>query len=131
MNFVKKTILPILLATVWISISEFLRNTFLLNDYWISHYKNIGMPFPEEPVNGAIWGIWSLCFAIGIFIISRKFSLIETTFISWFTGFVCMWLTIGNLGVLPPGILYVAIPLSILEAFVATFIIVKLVKTNK
>jgi hypothetical protein len=130
MKFIKKAILPILSATVWISVSEFLRNSFLLHDHWINHYKNIGMTFPEDPVNGAIWGLWSLCFAITIFIISRKFSLLETTVISWFTGFVCMWLAIGNLGVLPSGILYLAIPLSILEAFVATVIIVKLMKTK-
>lgn len=126
MNFLKETILPILLATIWISISEFVRNTFFLHEYWIEHYKNLGMIFPEELINGAVWGIWSLCFAIGIYIISRKFSLTQTTFLSWFVGFVCMWLVVGNMGVLPVEILYVAIPLSILEVFLATFIIFKL-----
>jgi len=126
MNFLKKTILPVLLATIWISISEFVRNSFLLHDYWVDHYKNLGMIFPEEPINGAVWGIWSLCFAIAIYVISKKFSLVQTTLLSWFVGFVFMWLVVGNMGVLPFGILYFAIPLSILEAFVATFIIHKL-----
>ena len=131
MNFFKKTILPILFATIWISVSEFVRNSFLLHDYWISHYTKLGMTFPEEPVNGAVWGIWSLCFAIGIYLISRKFSLMQTTFLTWFVGFVFMWLVVGNMGVLPFGILYFAIPLSLLESFLATFIIVKLSKNNK
>lgn len=131
MNFFKRIILPVLLATIWISISEFVRNTFFLHDYWINHYNGLGMTFPEEPINGAVWGIWSLCFAIGIYIISSKFSLIQTTFISWFVGFVFMWLVVGNMGVLPFGILYFAIPLSILEAFLATFIIVKLSKNKE
>jgi hypothetical protein len=122
----KKTILPILLATIWISISEFVRNTFLLHNYWTEHYQSLGLTFPEQPINGAVWGLWSLCFAIGIYIISRKFSLIETTFLSWFVGFVFMWLVVGNMGVLPFGILPIAIPLSIVEAFLATFIIFKL-----
>jgi len=122
----KKTILPILLATIWISISEFVRNQFLLNEFWVNHYKMLGLTFPSEPINGAIWGVWSLCFAIVIFIIAKKFNLIETTLFSWFIGFVLMWLVIGNLNVLPFGILYLAIPLSILESFVATFIIKKL-----
>jgi hypothetical protein len=130
MNFFKKTLLPILLATIWISISEFVRNTFLLHDYWIDHYSNLGLIFPEEPINGAVWGIWSLCFAISIYIISRKFSLIQTTFLSWFVGFVFMWLVVGNMGVLPFGILAIAIPLSVLEAFLATFIIVKLARNK-
>lgn len=126
MKMIKKTILPILIATIWISISEFVRNTFLLHNDWIEHYQNLGLTFPEQPINGAIWGIWSLCFAIGIYIISRRFLLIETIFLSWFVGFVFMWLVVGNMGVLPFGILPIAIPLSLLESFLATFIIFKL-----
>lgn len=125
MKTVKKSILPIFLATIWISISEFVRNTFLLHDYWIDHYRKLGMTFPEEPVNGAVWGIWSMCFAIGIYILSQKYSLIQTTFLSWFVGFVFMWLVVGNMGVLPFGILPFAIPLSVVEAFLAALIIRK------
>jgi len=122
----KKTIFPVLLATIWISISEFVRNEFLAKSYWIKHYQKVGLVFPSEPINGAVWGLWSLLFAISIFIISKKFSLIETTLFSWLVGFVLMWIVIGNLNVLPYGILIYAIPLSLLEAFVATFIIKKL-----
>lgn len=123
-----KTVLPILLATIWISISEFVRNTFLLHNYWTEHYHNLGLTFPEQPINGAVWGIWSLCFAITIFIFSKKYTLLQTTFLSWFVGFVFMWLVIGNLGVLPFGILLIAIPLSLFEAFLASFIIFKVSK---
>jgi Na+-transporting NADH:ubiquinone oxidoreductase subunit NqrE len=123
-NF-KKIILPIFLATVWIGISEFFRNQVLLNSFWTEHYKNLGLTFPSSNINGAIWGIWSLCFAIVIFIIARKFTFAQTVGLSWFTGFVLMWLTIGNLNVLPWGILIYAIPLSLLEAFIATWIIEK------
>jgi hypothetical protein len=126
MNFLKKTILPILLATIWISVSEFVRNELLVKSYWTEHYKNLGLVFPSEPINGALWGLWSLLFAVAIFIISKKFPLIQTTLLAWFVGFVLMWVVIGNLGVLPMGLLYVAIPLSLLEAFLAAFIIVKL-----
>jgi hypothetical protein len=125
MKTIKKTILPILIATIWISISEFIRNEFLLKSYWTNHYESMGLIFPSEPINGAIWGIWSLCFAISIYIIAKKFSLIQTTFIAWFVGFVFMWLVIGNMNVLPFGILPFAIPLSILEAFLASLIIKK------
>ncbi len=122
----KKTVLPILLATVWISISEFVRNEFILKTYWTGHYEKLGLIFPAEPVNGAIWGLWSLFFAISVFIISKKFTLLQTTFFSWFIGFVLMWVVIGNLGVLPAGLLVFAVPLSLLEAFLASFIIKKL-----
>ena len=126
METIKKTILPILLTTIWISVSEFGRNEFLLKSYWTEHYENLGLVFPSEPINGAIWGLWSLCFAILIFIISKKFTLLQTALISWFLGFVLMWLVVGNMNVLPYGILPFAIPLSLLEAFLASLIIKKL-----
>lgn len=124
----KRTILPVLLATIWISISEFVRNEFILKSYWSDHYDRLGLVFPSEPINGAVWGIWSLCFAIIIFILNKRFNLLETSVISWIAGFVLMWLVIGNLDVLPFGILPFAIPLSMLEAFLASFIIHKLSK---
>lgn len=126
MNFFKKTVLPILLATIWISISEFVRNEFILKSYWTGHYEKLGLVFPSEPINGAIWGLWSLCFAIAIFIIAKKFSLPQTTFLSWFVGFVLMWIVVWNMDVLPSGLLVFAIPLSLFESFLASFIIKKL-----
>jgi hypothetical protein len=121
-----KIVLVILLATTWISISEFVRNEFLLKSFWINHYHDLGLTFPSERVNGAIWGVWSMLLAILIFIIAKRFSVIQTTFIVWLAGFVMMWVVTGNLGVLPSGLLLYAIPLSILESFVASFIIIKL-----
>ena len=121
-----KTVTAILLAFLWISISEFARNAFILKTHWTKHYESLGLIFPSSPINGAIWGIWSLAFSITIYTISKKFSLLETVFIAWFAGFVLMWLVIGNMGVLPISILYFAIPLSILEVYLATFIIKKL-----
>ncbi|WP_268034469.1 hypothetical protein [Algoriphagus sp. PAP.12] len=126
MSFLKTKLLPILLATIWISISEFFRNEILLKDHWVSHYLNLGFTFPSEPINGAIWGLWSLFFAIGIFAISRKFTLIQTTLLSWWMGFILMWVVTGNMAVLPFSILPIAIPLSFLEAFVASWIMVKM-----
>ena len=126
MSPLKKTILPIFLATIWISLSEFVRNEFLVKSYWIEHYQKLGLDFPSAPINGAVWGIWSLLFAISIFIITKKFSLIETTLLSWLVGFVLMWVVIGNLNVLPFRFLIYVIPLSLLEAFVASLIIKKL-----
>jgi hypothetical protein len=126
MSLIRKTILPIFLATVWIILSEFFRNEILLKSVWTTHYKNLGLRFPSEPINGAIWGIWSLLFAIAIFIMVKKYTVIQTTFLSWFVGFVLMWIVIGNLGVLPQGVLLYAIPLSMFESFIATLITKKL-----
>ena len=125
MKLRRSKILPLILAAIWIGISEFVRNEFIVKSFWINHYQSLGLAFPSEPVNGAVWGIWSLFFAIVIFIISKKFTLIQTTLISWFVGFVLMWVVLGNLGVLPYGLLPYAIPLSLLESFLAAWIIKK------
>ncbi len=125
MAFLKNTVLPVLLAAAWISFSEFFRNQFLLTNDWQAHYAALGLQFPSAPVNGAVWGIWSLCFAIGIQQIAQKFGLVKTALIAWWMGFVLMWLVTGNLNVLPFGILIYAVPLSLLEAFIATWILFK------
>lgn len=122
----KRIILPVLLATIWISLSEFLRNQVLFSRYWTDHYRSLGVTFPAEPINGAMWGVWSLLYAIAIFILSKRFSLTETFLLAWLTGFGMMWVVIGNLGVLPFPLLYFAVPLSLLEAWVASFICKKL-----
>lgn len=123
MKVIKTTILPILLAAIWISLSEFIRNQFLLISYWTRHYQGLGLVFPAKPVNGALWGLWSLLFAIAVFMISRRFSLLPSAGLSWFFGFVLMWVVIGNLGVLPTDLLWAAVPLSLVEAFVASWIV--------
>ena len=122
---VLKKVSPVLFATIWISISEFVRNEFLFKSLWIKHYQSLGLTFPSEPVNGGIWGLWSLLFASALYIIAQKFTMIQTALLGWFVGFVLMWVTIGNLGVLPFDLLPYAIPLSLLEALIASVIIKK------
>lgn len=118
----RKTILPVFVATAWISISEFVRNEFFLKHFWTDHYSSMGLVFPGEPINDAMWGVWSLLFATSIYVVAKKFSFIETALLAWLFGFVMMWVVIWNLSVLPVGILLYAIPLSLLEAFVASWI---------
>ena len=121
----RKKVLSILLATAWIASSEFVRNELLFKSSWVSHYAKLGLVFPSRPVNGALWGLWSVVFAVAIFLIAGKFTLIQTALIAWLVGFVLMWVAIGNLGVLPYGLLVFAVPLSLLESFVAALILKK------
>lgn len=123
--------LSILEAGVWISISEFLRNQFLLIDTWREHYNSLGLEFPEDPINGAIWGIWSFSFALLIWMINRKNSFLTTTLMAWLAGFVLMWIVTGNMLVLPFEILTLAIPLSVIEVVLAVWIIRKLDPSHK
>jgi hypothetical protein len=123
MKVLRFTILPIVLASAWIAVSEFVRNQVLFTSYWVEHYQGLGLVFPAAPINGAMWGAWSLLFAIAVFVITRRFSRLEATVLAWLCGFAMMWVTIGNLGVLPFRLLLPAVPLSALEAFLAVMIV--------
>ena len=117
-----RPLLAILAATVWISVNEFVRNQLVLLDKWAEHYAGLGLTFPAEPVNGAVWGLWSLCFAVIAYFISRNSDPLRAVLLLWSMGFVLMWIVIGNMAVLPFSILPVAIPWSLIEAFGAVWI---------
>ena len=126
MEYFKKIILPILLTGIWINISETLRWVFFVEPYWIEYYQNLNLSFPTGIINNIIWMIWGFSFATIIFIISRKFNLVQTTFLSWFVTFIMLWLVLWNIEILPVGFLWFVIPLSLFEVFVGALICKKL-----
>ncbi len=126
MNAKSRSIIAVVLTGIWVNASEFLRNEVLLKKYWVNHYQSRGMSFPSAPMNGMIWVAWGVLFSIAIYLISRKFSLIQTSLISWFMAFVLMWVVTLNLNVLPISILTYAVPLSLLEVFLGSYICIKI-----
>ena len=59
-------------------VSGFVRNEFILKNYWVSHYNSIGLEFKTETVNGLFWLIWSFVLAYVIIRLAQKFSFAET-----------------------------------------------------
>lgn len=118
-----RPLVAILVSTVWISVNEFVRNQLVLVDHWVDHYASLGLTFPAEAVNGAVWGLWALCFAVIAYMISKDHGLLYAGLLLWSMGFVLMWIVIGNMGVLPFSILPVAIPWSLAEAFGAVWVL--------
>jgi len=117
------TALGILLATVWISLNEFLRNALFFKGHWTDHYAALGLDFPDATLNNMVWGLWALAFAALLRALACRFTLVQTTVVGWVAGFVLMWLSIGNLGVLPFDLLPIAVPWSLVETFGAAWII--------
>jgi hypothetical protein len=124
----KKTILSILIAGVWITISEFIRNELLFKVYWINHFNSIGLKFETLPLNGILWMIWSFALAYLIFKLLHKFSIKESIFLAWLPAFLMMWITMYNLQTLPLALLLFAIPLSLLEVVISIVLIKKILK---
>jgi len=121
-----RSIITVIIAGIWINASEFFRNQVLLNAEWVEHFESLGMTFPSNPINAAVWVVWGFVFAVTIYVISRKFRLMDTFLLSWVLAFLMMWLVTWNLNVLPLSILVFAVPLSLLESFVASYICVRL-----
>jgi predicted neutral ceramidase superfamily lipid hydrolase len=126
MNAQSRSIIAVVLTGIWVNASEFFRNEILLKTYWIDHYQSLGMTFPSAPKNGMIWVAWGFLFAIAIYLISRRFNLIQTALISWLMAFVLMWVVTLNLNILPSAILIYAVPLSLLEVFIGSYICIKI-----
>ena len=126
MSQFRKSILPILLTGIWINVSETVRWELLVKSYWIEHYQDMNLVFPSALMNGITWMIWGFFLAFSIFIISKKFNLIQTTLLSWFMVFVMLWVVLWNINVFPVTILFIVVPLSWIEVFVATWICKKL-----
>ncbi len=118
----RRPVLAVMLAGVWVSLCEFARNQVLLSPQWQEHYRDMGLVFPAQPVNAMLWAGWAFLLAGTVFAISRRFGLWQTTFLAWVMAFVMMWVVIWNLSVLPLGILPIAVPFSLIEAFGAAFI---------
>lgn len=121
-----RALVAILASTVWISVNEFLRNEIVLTTFWNEHYASLGLSFPSAPINGAVWGIWSLCYAIGVFVITRRFGMLHAALLAWWMAFVLMWLVTGNMAVLPFEVLPMAIPWSMIESLGAVWLIQKI-----
>jgi hypothetical protein len=126
MHLPPRGILAVVLTGFWVNASEFFRNEILLKTSWVNHYHSLGLTFPSEPENGMLWVAWGFLFSLAMYVISRKFHLIQAALISWFTGFVLMWVVTLNLNVLPVAILGYAVPLSMLEAFIGSYLCLKI-----
>ena len=122
----RSTIIPVVSAGVWISVSEVFRNEVLLKGLWVDHYASLGLVLPSEAINGMVWGVWSMAFAASIHVMMTRFAVWETLALAWSVGFLLMWLVTGNMAVLPLGILPIAIPLSLLEVGAAIFLLRRL-----
>ena len=122
MEHLKKTILPILLTGIWMNVAGTIRWIYLIEPYWLEKYNYLDLVFPSATINNITWMIWGFMFAMVIFILSRKFNLIQTTLLSWFMVYVMMWVVVWNVGVLPTDMLWVNIPLGFLDAFVGALI---------
>ena len=86
------------------------------------HFKAANLVLPNEPINNILWLIWGIIIAVMIFIISKKFKVLQTTFIVWIIVYVMHWIALWNMAVLPINILLLAVPLTFINVLVGALI---------
>ena len=123
-NF-KKTIWQILLISLWINIFETLRWMLFAKPDIDIHFKAANLVLPNEPINNILWLIWGIIIAVMIFIISKKFKVLQTTFIVWIIVYVMHWIALWNMAVLPVNVLWLAVPLTFINVLVGALICAK------
>ena len=118
----RKYCLAVVASGVWMNLSEFIRNEFVIKHVWVKGFEEIGLSFPSAPVNGLVWVIWAFVFCAVLAVLNMKFNALKSTLICWVTGFGLLWIAMWNIGILPKGLLYWAVPWSLVEVYVAAII---------
>ena len=117
-----KTIWQIFLVSIWINIFETLRWMLFAKPEIDMHFKAANIVLPNEPINNFLWLIWGIIIAVMIFIVSKKFKVLQTTFIVWITVYVMNWIALWNMAVLPINILWLAVSLTFINVLVGALI---------
>jgi len=121
-----KTGWQVLLVAVWINFSETIRWMLYSKSKFEALYQSKGMTLPNGPVNLVLWVIWGVVIACFVFVLARRLSLLHATVLSWLAAFVTTWIILWNFDILPLDMLWVVVPLSVFEIFIAALISVKL-----
>lgn len=117
-----KTIWQIFLVSIWLNIFETLRWMLFAKPEIDMHFKAANIVLPNEPINNLLWLIWGIIIAVMVFIVSKKFKVLQTTFIVWITVYVMHWIALWNMAVLPINILWLAVPLTFINVLVGALI---------
>jgi hypothetical protein len=121
-----KTAWQILLVSMWINISETIRWMLYSKPKFDALYQSMGMELPKGPIHGILWMIWGIIVASLVFVLSSKLTLLHASLLSWLAVSFTTWIVFWNMGILPLDMLWVAVPSSLVEIFVAALISIKL-----
>jgi len=121
-----KTGWQVLLVALWINFSGTARWMLFAKQRFDALYRGRGMEFPNTLANNILWVLWGVLAAVLVVFLSRKFSMLQTFGLSWLAAFAMHWIVLWNVAALPLGLLWIAIPWSLAEVFIAALIANKL-----
>jgi len=118
----KKAIWPVVILSIWINVAETIRWMVFAKPYFVSHYQKMNIEPPGGPLYLIIWIVWGVLLAILIYIISRKFSWIETTIMVWLSVFSGMWIMLFNQSLVTFPVLLTLAAFCFIEILIAVLI---------
>jgi len=121
-----KTGWQILLVAVWINFSGTVRWMLFARPRFEALYKGMGLEYPNTPLINILWVLWGVLAAVLVVFLSKKFSILHTIVLSWLVVFAMTWIVLWNSAVFTLALLWIVVPWSLFEIFVAALIAVKL-----
>ena len=117
-----KTGWQVLLVAIWINFSGTVRWMLFAKPKFDALYKGRGLDFPNALANNILWILWGVLAAVLVVFLSRKFTMLHTFFLSYLAAFAMHWILLWNVAALPLDLLWIAVPWSLFEVFVAALI---------
>lgn len=117
-----KTGWQVLLVAVWINFSGTVRWMLFAKPRFDALYKGMGLEYPNTLVINILWMLWGVLAAILVVFLTKKFTILHTMVLSWLVVFAMTWIVLWNSAVLPLDLLWIAVPWSLFEVFVAALI---------
>lgn len=136
----KQFLIITLIVSIWINISEVFRYFVLVRPRTKAFFKERTDIAAMDFEIFSIWGFWdTLLTAILVLVFwlyaksygNNQKSILVAGTIVWAAVFVIFWVATANMGLSSWDILWITLPLSLLEMLVGTWLASKLYATNK
>lgn len=121
-----KTGWQILLVAIWINVSGTVRWMMFAKPRFAALYKGMGLQYPDTLAINLLWVLWGALAAVLVVFLSKEFSILHVIVLSWLAVFAMTWIVLWNSAVLPLDLLWIAVPWSLVEVFIAALIANKL-----
>lgn len=121
-----KTGWQVLLVAIWFNFSGTLRWMLFAKPRFVALYEGMGLEYPNTLAINLLWVLWGLLAAVLVVFLSQKFGIVHAAILSWLAAFAMTWIVLWNSAVLPLALLWVAVPWSLAEVFIAALIANKL-----
>ncbi len=117
----RKYILAVLVAGIWVNISEFAR-AYAFMDSWSTHYTAMNVAYPPAEMKMWVWIVWGFLAAGVVAWLATKFDLLRTAGIAWISIFLLTTIAMLNIAFVPMDLALVELPWTFVEMLIAAFI---------